>query len=318
LLAVSSSARAESLAVLGLAGDEDSSFAEALTQALRDDASSDRAVRLSDSRASLSQMTMAQDCDVADAQCRARIGHALGVDQVIYGAVRVTDSGAYEVQLYMFATRGGPQSSATRTIQQQDASGAALARHARSLLNALRGEPTRDETSESPLKTASVVANVNPLAEGEQEPTERAPGHSSSHGSDDWLGYTLLGVAGASLAMTVVSWTQIHSANNDPSLLAYRKAVGANTPGVADVCDEADKGVAHGASAETVSQARSACGKGKTFEVLQYVFLASTVLGAGFGSYFLLNGDQARPDSRVSLQPSIGRYGGGLVLRLHL
>ena len=36
-----------------------------------------------------------------------------------------------------------------------------------------------------------------------------------SPSNDDWLGYSLLGVAGVSAGMMVFSWTQIESANED-------------------------------------------------------------------------------------------------------
>jgi hypothetical protein len=312
------SARAPSLAILGLASDDDETLAASLTDALRSEAAEDVELRLSDSHASLSQMTMAQDCDIADAACRTRVGTALHVDRVIYGSVRRAHQHGFEAELFMFTTSTGAQSSASRALPSGENGPTDLGRHARALLRALRGDSAREEgVDEAPAVAAVSAADVQPLAPtaaDEGEPPERA-----HRASDDWLGYTLVAVAGVSLGVTVVSWTQINSADNNSSLYAYRKAVGAVSPNVADVCDEADKGIAYGARPDVVAGARSACSRGKTFQTLQYVFLGAALVSAGAGAYFLLNdeSDRASPQ-RVALEPSVGRHGASISLRLAL
>src|SRR3954453_23913486 len=65
-------ADSQALAILGLASDDDEDTAGALAEALRREAKKNSEFRLSNSHVSLSQMTMAQDCDITEAPCRGR------------------------------------------------------------------------------------------------------------------------------------------------------------------------------------------------------------------------------------------------------
>jgi hypothetical protein len=322
LLASPAFAQNQSLAVLGLSSDDDEALAAELTDALRAEAKADPDYRVSSSHVSLSQMTMANDCDITEAPCRARIARALDVKQVIYGEVRRASGVAYEVELHMFASAGSA-SSARRSIPKGETNRTDLGRHARALLHALEGRPDPEQSVDEPPPAAAVAPDVKPLSHEEHEAapsfSEDAP--HASHGSDDWIGYTLLAVAGVSLGLTVFSWTQIASAGDDKNFVAYRSAVYAQKPSVSDVCDEAQARRSYGVDANTLANTRNACSTGKTFERLQYVFIGATLVSAGVGTYFLLDDDgpeHAKKDGpHLAFRPTLGRYGAGLNVRLN-
>jgi hypothetical protein len=316
-------AQNQSLAVLGLSSDDDEALAAELTDALRAEARSDPDYRVSSSHVSLSQMTMANDCDITEAPCRSRIARALDVKQVIYGELHRASSVSYEVELHMFAS-SGTASSARRSIPKGETNRTDLGRHARALLLALEGRSDAEMSADEAPPANTVSADVKPLG---AEDHETAPSHSeeapqASRGSNDWLGYTLLGVAGVSLALTVFSWTQISAASDDKDFTTYRAAVFAQKPTVPDVCDEASAKRSYGVDANTLANTRNACSTGKTFERLQYVFIGATLVAAGVGTYFLLDDDgpeHAKKDGpRLAVRPNFQRYGAGLNLRLDL
>jgi hypothetical protein len=161
---------------------------------------------------------------------------------------------------------------------------------------------------------------VQPLAQTRVDTSE--PVARPAAASDDWIGYTLLGVAGVSLGLTIFSWTKVSGAGDDESLAAYRRAVGGEKPSVSDVCDEADKGVAYGLDSKTFGEARDACDRGRTFERLQYVFLGAALVAVGVGTYFLLDDEHpARASSstaRMTLRPGLGLRSASLGVRLEL
>src|SRR5262245_36163904 len=77
-------ARAESLAVLGLTSEDgDDGLATSITQAVRSAAQEQGSYDVSSSHVSLAQMTMAQDCEITDAQCRIAVADALKSERVI-------------------------------------------------------------------------------------------------------------------------------------------------------------------------------------------------------------------------------------------
>jgi hypothetical protein len=283
-------AHAQSVAVLGLTSEDgDDGLATAITRAVRSEAESHDGYEVSSSQVSLAQMTMAQDCEITDAQCRIAVANALKTERVIYGALVRSNRRTYELQLHMANGRDGTEVRAARTFSSRDTSDATFARLARELLAELRGEvaPAADAPPVAPL--APIAADDESLeartgAEAAPPPADGEPS------SNDWLGYTLVGVAVASTAMTVFSWMQIDKAEQDQGLMAYRKAV---DPEVGDACDEAQHGNTYGLGTDVVDDARAACRQGRTFEVLQYVFLGAALASAGAGAYFLLDDESA-------------------------
>jgi hypothetical protein len=316
------------LAILGVASEEgDDDLAASITDALRAELESDSSVRLSASRASLSQMTMLQDCDIAEADCRTRVGKAVNADQVMYGGLRRSGPRGHEVELHLFTTADGKDTYARRALPAGETGDTALAEHARALIAALRGEPEAPaepapvaDQGEGPPPVATVTPDVAPLEESAVDTAE--PPADSAPASNDWLGYTLLGTAAVSAGLTVFSWTQIKAAESDDAFVAYGEAVYLADPTVKDVCKEAEANTPYGVNAQTLAGANDACDQGQTFDVLQYVFLGVTLVSAGFGTYFLLDdeGDTASGSGSrdLSVRAALGRDHGLLSVRLQL
>jgi hypothetical protein len=315
-------ARAQSVAVLGLTSDDgDDGLATSVTRAVRSEVESDARYEVSSSHVSLAQMTMAQDCEITDAQCRIAIANALKVERVIYGAVHRSSRRTLDIELHMANRRDGTETRATRSLSSRDTSDAAFARVATELLAELRGEPSEHDEAAAPTAVPTVAPKVSPLDdEGNHTAAPvREPTQDSEPGSNDWIGYTLIGVAVAATAMTAVSWMQIDKAQTNPGLATYRKAV--DYERVKDACDEAEHGSTYGVSTEVLDDARSACRQGRTFEVLQYVFLGTAIASAGVGAYFLLD-DDGVPESAASarrtlaLIPRVSTHDAALDLRV--
>jgi PEGA domain len=104
-------------------------------------------------------------------------------------------------------------------------------------------------------------------------------------GSLRWLGYTLIGVGGASILGLAASMLVVNNINEDATYQKYSSALPAS---IDDLCVEAESGNAHGMTAKELDDVVSMCGTGSTFEVLQYVFLGTALVGGGVGAYILL------------------------------
>jgi hypothetical protein len=322
LWSAAAAAQVQSLAILGVAAEgKDDSLAVGLTDALRAEAESLGVYRLTLTRASLSQMTTVQDCEITESSCRAAVGTALGVEMVLYGSVSAASDKGYHVELHLFATDGGQNTQTERDIPQADADTADIAPHARALLSALRGE-------NEPTDVAA-PAVVKPVSGAQAEPgnDEPVPEPTSSHSSNDWIGYTLLGVGAVTTGLTVLSWVQIVAAEDDPDYKLYQKAVGDQVAPPDDVCQEAYNGKlyqgrrTYEAAKAIVVATRDACDKGQTYDRLQYVFLAAALVSFGIGTYFLLDdesdgGSARQAGRRLALLPRVGRDGASLAMHL--
>jgi hypothetical protein len=176
-------------------------------------------------------------------------------------------------------------------------------------------EPEPEIAARPPAPAA--VARPRPAPElVEPEPEEESGGGWSN----DWLGWSLVGVAAVSTGLTIYSWTQIEQAADDPNLLTYKMAVGQEDPQIEDVCAEADADARYGGlSAQTLADVREACARGETFGVLQYVFLGAALVSAGTGVYFLLD-DEGEPAERAASTPrftaSVGPNSGRVQMQL--
>ena len=106
-------------------------------------------------------MTMAQDCEISDSQCRIAVAGALKVERVIYGSVHRSSRRTLEVELHMANRRDGTETRATRSLSSRDTSDAAFARVATELLAELRGEPTEHEEAAPGPTPVATVAPMN-------------------------------------------------------------------------------------------------------------------------------------------------------------
>ncbi|HKP59787.1 MAG TPA: hypothetical protein VJV78_23850, partial [Polyangiales bacterium] len=88
---------------------------------------------------------------------------------------------------------------------------------------------------------------------------------------------------------------------SNENLEHYRRAVGKMDPNVEDACDEASENHAHGLGSDAFADVKDQCSTGRTFEVLQYVFLGAAAVSGGLGAYFLLSDDGSRERRTQSL-----------------
>lgn len=147
--------------------------------------------------------------------------------------------------------------------------------------------------------------------------------HQGKRGSDlTWLGWTLVGVGGASLVGTFVSMAVVADVNDDPLYEDYRDAVARGNEAVRDsmprdvvddVCTAAEGGARYGFTPGNLQKVADLCSKGATFEVLQWVFLGTAVAAGGAGAYLLLTAEGEPEESagsttanRLTLTPSVG------------
>lgn len=291
------------IAVLGLKSDvDDEELARALTDKLRAKTAGSPQWTMSSTGASLDQMMMVHDCASADQECLAKVAVGLDVEYLIYGKlVRSSSPPTLRADVGLYAAGTG---AITRHADADIGNPDALDPVAVDLVRQLSPEP-------APAPTAAVVAPEQAAPVAVEETAGETPDESPA--SLDWLGYTLLGVSAASLGVTILSWVQIDAATKDTSYDLYRRRVGEIDPTASDVCARADAGVRYGVDEATFAGARDACASGKTFEVLQYVFLAATVVSGGAGAFILLTGDSgehaATSAPRLALRPGVGPEG---------
>jgi hypothetical protein len=149
----------------------------------------------------------------------------------------------------------------------------------------------------------TAVAGVLTGGEADAAPLFSAGTDSTAPGTDlTWLGWTLVGVGGASLIGTVVSWAWISSIDNDETFQDYRTRVGGGyegipgNPEISDVCVEAENGKSYGQDPADFEDVQSMCGTADVLEVLQYVFLSTAIVSGGIGAYILIDEAGSDPD----------------------
>jgi len=159
--------------------------------------------------------------------------------------------------------------------------------------------------------------NLEPVPEPEPEPAPAlalsTEEETESSGSIAWLGYTLIGVGVASLAGWGVSMYMVGETNDDPTFVAYKDAFPETADDVCDLADGNDN--ARGQiSAMQLSEVKSLCSRGRTFNLLQWVFLGAGVLSAGVGTFVLVSesGSEEQTQAKVerpvlTLSPQFGQ-----------
>jgi hypothetical protein len=84
------------------------------------------------------------------------------------------------------------------------------------------------------------------------------------------------------------------------------------------VCDEAGGDKSYGVDAGTFQRVKNSCGMGRTFEVLQFVFIGGAVLSSGLSAYLLLGPRTEQPSfgtRTFTLHPTVGKSGASLGAR---
>jgi hypothetical protein len=178
-------------------------------------------------------------------------------------------------------------------------------RGARKLVDTLA---TGRSVAASPLPAPEPAAEQPKAASSESNPAQRI------------AAYALLAGSVISAGMAVVSFVEVRGAQRDPQYANYRLAVGDSNPSVHDVCSEADAGRRYGLDATAFHDVKSSCRTGKTFEVLQFVFIGGALLTGGLATYLLVDDASQERESTAGLQfklmPNIGRRSVSLSARL--
>lgn len=166
-----------------------------------------------------------------------------------------------------------------------------------------------------------IKVSLEPVPEptGETAPLAALAPIEEEGGSSNlsWLGYTLIGVGAASLAGWGVSMYLVNDTNKDQAFVQYKSAFPRSTD---DVCDLADSNnTADGrVSAAQLTDVKSLCSRGRTFNLLQWVFLGAGVLSASVGTLIVVSESggsdeseeatvKARSSPALTLSPEFGR-----------
>lgn len=299
------------LAVLELGTEHvDDALARRLSEEIREAIKAHRHYDLQESRVSLEQLSLANDCDAETPACLERIARKLKVNGIVYGRV-TKDSGAAlaNVQRYDLAARK-VRGSALATLALTGVKNEDIEKKADQLVTDLfELEPAR-----SPFARGQVL-------QPEQEADlQLMPPDSDGINVRQVAGYALLGGAVVSAGMSVLSFVEIDRAQSNETFERYRRNVGQMRPSVRDVCDEAGSGQNYGLDAVAFQKVKSSCQAGRTFEILQFIFIGGAVLSGGLSAYLLL-GDSSREKpgpqtSRLTIRPTVYKSGGGLGARI--
>jgi hypothetical protein len=317
-------ARAEDrrVAVLTLSSDVASDpLVARMSEAMRNAARGKPGYSLSDTKASLDQLSMMQDCEATEAACVDQIARALGADALIHGSLARKGIRTVYVVAEVLDTASGATRAAKANFTAEGADDLAVAIQASALIDELLEIHLAEMAGP---QAAPVVAEAPRPEPGAAEParTEPAPAEDDGQGPSvrAIAGYSLLGVAVLSAGLTVLSFAQVAGAEGDAAFDDYRRAVGQMNPGAADVCEEAEAGKTYGLDDARFTTVKDQCSTGQTYDVLQYVFLGTTVIAGGLSAWLLLGDDddeQASRDSRaVALRPIIGKKSAGLSARV--
>jgi hypothetical protein len=306
---------------------------------------------LVDTHVNMTQLSLAEDCSVAELSCLAQIAERLKLDGFMFGRLTHDDG---EVPMASFRrfdrARGTIQSTAIISFGSERFSPERMQAEVYQLLNKLLGPaPKQSQAVAAAVPVAEAAPPIAAAAPKAEEPPAAqaqatAPKDNSAVAAQanssaplvlndklqvneglsarKFAGYVLLGGAAASVGLSVLSFVQVDRAANNSSFQDYRTLVGATNGNVKDVCDEANAGKRYGQSADNFRQVKSSCSSGTTFEVLQYVFIGGALVTGGLGAFLLFGGGGDKEKAAatglqtLTLHPSIGRGGASLNARM--
>jgi hypothetical protein len=304
------------LAVLQLDSDAvHDPTARALTDDLRAVFRAREGVKLNVTPISLQQLSAAHDCDSTHNACLNEIATDLEVDVLVFGNL-TTESGGEVVHLHRFEVASAEvKSSALATLAQREPPPADVDRKAHELVSDLYElTPARSPFARGRLAAPLQHSTLSgPQADRSLQLTAAGRGISGRKVA----GYALLGGAVLSTGLSVFSFVEIDRSQRNDNFERYRRAVGQLRPSARDVCDEAASGQSYGLGSADFAKVKSNCSTGRTFEVLQYVFIGSAVISSGLSAFLLFG---AAPqvkvgDAQVTLHPNVGKRGGSVDAR---
>jgi hypothetical protein len=269
-------------------------LARQLSDALRKAVAETPGHQLSDARVSLEQLSLVHDCDPSELPCLGKIARQLGVDGFIFGQLQNEGSGAYAEIRFFDAGSQTIKRVARSMFALRDPSENDVSRKAQTLAAQLLG-PESAASKEPPGTRAMPETSAPTPAEAAAEAND-----ASGISGQRVAGYALLGGAALSVGLSVLAFVEIDRAQSNESLDRYRRAVGRSDPKVKDVCDEAESDKKHGLDTASFSEVKDECSAGRTFEILQFVFLGAAAVSGGLSAYLLLSDDDAeRPQQTL-------------------
>jgi hypothetical protein len=282
------------MGVLELESDDlDDSFARSFAERLRAAISARHDIQLVPTHVSLAQLSLAQNCDTAETACLARIARGLDVDGFVFGKVtRDRGKPSADLQRYDLAEET-VEGMALASFTGPSANAAELERTATTMVSELYGE------AEAPVEPPPVMAKPRAAVANLRVPVVQARVEPSGISARRVASYALIGGAVVSAGLSVFSFVQVDHAQHNANYQSYRMAVGQNNPMARDVCSEANAGRQYGLASANFHDAKSACSTGSLFEVLQYVFLGTTVLTGGLATYLLASDSPERARARL-------------------
>lgn len=271
-----------------------------------------------DIRVTLTQLSLGQGCNTAESSCLLRIANTLKTDGFVFG--KLTHEGGEPVAiLRRYDTRSASIDASALVAFSPQITSAPTADNVRvevrRLVNGLLGEQAAPAAKAvvpaKPITAAPVATTIEP------PPVPESTGMSGR----SIAGVTLLGGAAVSVGLTVLSFVQIKNAENNRNFENYRVAVGQNSTGTKDVCDEASTGKRYGLTDSNFREVRRSCNVGMTFEILQYVFLGSAVVTGGLATFLLLGDDSEHQrqtgTKSLTFKPNFMRNGASITARMH-
>ena len=301
------------IAVLALESNAaaDDALARRLTQELRAVLAERPGLQVHETRLTLAQLIAANGCSEDSPDCLVRVCRQLSVDALLSGRVAHAQ-GTRTIRVSRFESRpGSTAGTATTTLRAGQVSEDQLQQRARELVSEAL------DFKSAPHAHVLPSADTNPTSElldARYQKLEQA-GLDARH----ITGYALLGGAVVSTSLSVLSWVQIDRAQANDSFAAYRRSTGSLSANLRDVCDDAKSGQSHGLDAAAFARVKTSCNTGKTFEVLQLVFLGGAVMSGGLSAFLLFGGEAERPHNsagRVTLHPSVSKRGASLGARV--
>jgi hypothetical protein len=329
------------------------SVAPKLMNELRQALSQRREYTVVDTHVTLTQLSLAEDCNVTELSCLSRIAEKMKLDGFVFGKL-THDAG--EVPMASFRrydkARSAIQSTALVSFGTGKLSDQRIRADADQLATKLLGPsgpavvaitpvPPSAPSASAAAAPRSPTATPSPTPTPAQSPTpEAAAAAAASTGQHESLvepaqlrttgslsvrkfaGYALLGGAAASVGLSVLSFVEVDRAGSNSSFLEYRTLVGKANDKVKDVCDEANANKTYGLTPERLREVKSSCGTGSTFEILQYVFIGSALVTGGLATFFLFGGDDSRSAAKnqpgkLTLHPAVRGGGATLTARFY-
>jgi len=291
-------AEASTAVILGLdSTDGDDEFANVLTNALRAVAAHSTRWTFDAREVSLANAMLGFACEepmIPDADCLGRMasheGRGFGADQMVFGTLHRVGEGAslrMVLELSLFdarvhrVTRGFSMELTVEEIMTiSDRERIAAECIARLTSTQEAGDP--------------LIAHRYPTPVDQVLPVPVHPASSGGGFDLEYVAWPLIGIAGASLVLEIVSWAMIGNVQSDPDFMALRASYGAGT---GNVCNQAPTGMPGDA------HAHSLCGTASDWENVEIAFgvIGGAALAGGLTTLILdlMGGHQ---DERTALR----------------